>query len=551
MDIPDELIASVARSDAVLFIGAGLSMGAGLPGWKELIAPLADRIGLPEHLRGDLLKVAQHYEGQRGRHALISYIKEQTDTSGKPTTENYRRLLRLGIRTWVTTNFDDLAEQALREARMRFKTVVRDSDLPYASADQLTLLKLHGDSEQPDTIVITQQDYSTYFRRFPRVKEKLSGLLVEKTFLFVGYSISDPDFNQIQAEIGLDLQQHQRMAYAVFFDADAFTLAELRSRNIQVLNITAGPPADRSEQLGALLDQLIHRVDQARQPAPSLQPPVAGTRQPPVAAQPAGTESAAVLQDDYTYDAFISYNQKDSDWVETVLQPRLERAGLRLCLPDRDFEIGAARIVNMENAVARSRKTLLILTPNWGDSQWSEFEGLLVQSSDPIGARRRVLPLIVRPSPLPARLSYLTPLDLTNAAKFERQMQRLVDAIRADPGGASAPSATSSNQGSTSRDQSAPPESIPVPSGGDGRLDYERGLRVLGQYVSADDDSDWRDFELYKGQLLSNLSDERRFGSTETLRSDRSRVIDKLNPLALRLTKLSFTDLCLGKTLAR
>ncbi len=62
------------------------------------------------------------------------------------------------------------------------------------------------------------------------------------------------------------------------------------------------------------------------------------------------------------YDAFISYNEKDADWVETILQPPLERAGLRLCLPDRDFALGVPRLVNMENAIAQSRKTLLILT---------------------------------------------------------------------------------------------------------------------------------------------------------------------------------------------
>src|SRR5262249_27318352 len=199
MNIPDELVAAIARGNAVLFVGAGLSVGAGLPGWGQLIAPLADRIGLPETMRGDPLKVAQYYQNQRGKQALISYIQEHLDTAGRPPTANHSRLARLGIRTWVTTNFDDLLEQTLREASERFTKIVRDNDLPYASADRLTLIKLHGDSAQPDTIVITQHDYSTYFRRFPRVKEKLSGLLVEKTFLFVGYSISDPDFNQIQA----------------------------------------------------------------------------------------------------------------------------------------------------------------------------------------------------------------------------------------------------------------------------------------------------------------------------------------------------------------
>jgi WD40 repeat protein len=265
MDIPRELVEQLARGNGVVFVGAGLSQGAGLPNWSVLLSSLAESINLPPHLRVDPLKVAQHYENARGRQALISHIIEQTDATGNGPTDNHRRLLRLGVRTWVTTNYDDLIEQTLHEAGERFAKVVRDQDLPYASADTMTLVKLHGDREQPDTIVITQQDYNTYFRRFPRVKDKLAGLLLEKTFLFVGYSINDPDFIQIQAEIAFDLQQHQRMAYAMLFDADEFTLSDLRSRNIYVLNILTSGQRSYSKQLGDMLDNLIHRVDQAQQ----------------------------------------------------------------------------------------------------------------------------------------------------------------------------------------------------------------------------------------------------------------------------------------------
>jgi len=265
MNVPRELVEQFARGDGVIFAGAGLSQGAGLPGWSELLAPLADSIGLPPHLRTDSLKVAQYYEAQRSRQALVRHIIEQTDTTGKEPTDNHRRLLCLDARTWVTTNYDDLIEQTFQEAGERCNKVVRDQDLPYTNTEAATLVKMHGDREQPDTIVITQQDYYTYFRRFPRIKDKLTGLLLEKTLLFVGYSISDPDFNQIQAEIAFDLQQHQRMAYAMLFDANEFTLSDLRSRNIHVLNISLAGHTDYSQRLGELLDELIHQVDQVRQ----------------------------------------------------------------------------------------------------------------------------------------------------------------------------------------------------------------------------------------------------------------------------------------------
>jgi tetratricopeptide (TPR) repeat protein len=133
--------------------------------------------------------------------------------------------------------------------------------LPYTSADAVTLVKMHGDREQPDTIVITQKDYCAYFHRFPIVRKKLTLLLAEKTFLFVGYSASDPDFIQLQAEITFDLQQHKRMAYAVLFDADELTVDVLRSLHIHVINIPMEEQDNYSERLGEVLQKLVHDVN--------------------------------------------------------------------------------------------------------------------------------------------------------------------------------------------------------------------------------------------------------------------------------------------------
>jgi hypothetical protein len=35
--IPQTLVEAVRRRNCVLFVGAGLSQGAGLPGWKDLL----------------------------------------------------------------------------------------------------------------------------------------------------------------------------------------------------------------------------------------------------------------------------------------------------------------------------------------------------------------------------------------------------------------------------------------------------------------------------------------------------------------------------------
>ena len=64
----------------------------------------------------------------------------------------------------------------------------------------------------------------------------------------------------------------------------------------------------------------------------------------------------------FRYDVFISYSHQDATWVRQLL-PRLEGAGLRVCIDTRDFEIGTPSLINMERAVDHSRHVLLVLTP--------------------------------------------------------------------------------------------------------------------------------------------------------------------------------------------
>ena len=74
----------------------------------------------------------------------------------------------------------------------------------------------------------------------------------------------------------------------------------------------------------------------------------------------------------YTYDVFISYSHHDEEWVEEALLPRLEAAGLKVCIDFRDFRLGAPSVMEMERAVLDSHRTVLVLTPNYVQSQWAD-----------------------------------------------------------------------------------------------------------------------------------------------------------------------------------
>jgi hypothetical protein len=151
---------------------------------------------------------------------------------------------------------------------------------------------------------------------------------------------------------------------------------------------------------------------------------------PPPSEGASASNTTTPSRDDFRYDAFISYSRKNRDWVLSRLLPRLEREGIRICIDERDFEIGAPVLENIENAVDQSRKTLLVLTPEWVESRWAAFESLLLQTDDPTGLTRRFLPLLVKPCELPRRLRVYTYLDLTDSTIFDAEMQRLLQAIR-------------------------------------------------------------------------------------------------------------------------
>ncbi len=132
------------------------------------------------------------------------------------------------------------------------------------------------------------------------------------------------------------------------------------------------------------------------------------------------------------YDVFVSYSHVNAEWVHTVLVPRLRGAGLRVVLDSDDFRIGAPTLTEIERAVEESRRTLLVLTPAYLTSEWAEFENLLTQTADPANRRRRLIPVLLEPVSLPARIAMLSHLDLTRPRGVEDGLRRLIGQLLAE-----------------------------------------------------------------------------------------------------------------------
>jgi len=128
---------------------------------------------------------------------------------------------------------------------------------------------------------------------------------------------------------------------------------------------------------------------------------------------------------EYLYDVFISYSQPERQWVEEWLVPRLEQAGLRVAVDYLDFTVGMPRIDNIERAVVHSRRTIVVMTPDWLESEWNAFEALLLRTTDPAARQRKLLPVLLIPCEPPDVIAALETVDLTVERHWEKQLGRL------------------------------------------------------------------------------------------------------------------------------
>jgi hypothetical protein len=131
------------------------------------------------------------------------------------------------------------------------------------------------------------------------------------------------------------------------------------------------------------------------------------------------------------YDVFISYAHQDRRWVQGWLLPRLEGAGVRVCIDTRDFEVGFPVVSSIESAVAQSRFTLLVLSPDYLHNDWVAGEMDLVKAFDSAERQRQVIPLLYRPCMLPTRIAMLSYVDFTRENELEFQLDRLLVALGA------------------------------------------------------------------------------------------------------------------------
>lgn len=209
---------AIIEESAAVFVGAGFSRDSGYVDWKGLLREIADELGLDVDKENDLVALAQFHVNKTASRNRLNQALIDEFTKDAALTSNHRLLASLPIETVWTTNYDDLLEQAYAEISKRVDVKRRKEDmavtLPHRS---VTIYKMHGCKTSPDDAVLTKQDYEDFDQENKRraFSLKLQGDLLERTFLFVGFSFTDPNIDYILSRIRLLLGENQRTHYCI------------------------------------------------------------------------------------------------------------------------------------------------------------------------------------------------------------------------------------------------------------------------------------------------------------------------------------------------
>jgi len=237
-DIKDDILTCLDSMGCqpILFIGSGLSRRyVGAPNWEELmkkmtsICPRLDKeFAYYKQSFGNLMKIGsvfaenfKEWAWSDGRKeypdGLFSdstspeiYLKykvcEYFDTLVKDALKNdstkdfeneINALKSIRPHAVITTNYDRLIENIFDE----YQPIIGQQILHANYLSVGEIFKIHGCVTEPESLILTENDYSNFLSKKKYLSAKLLAYFAEHPLLICGYSAEDPNIKSILSDI--------------------------------------------------------------------------------------------------------------------------------------------------------------------------------------------------------------------------------------------------------------------------------------------------------------------------------------------------------------
>lgn len=226
-----ERIINASRNHSLtFFVGAGISALSKAPSWKELIQNICRelKISVKETYSSDeYLKIPQmyYYFIEKNNDKYYDFIEKSLVSTPLFPNEIHKELLNFNPISFITTNFDDLLEEAAIQYCQGFKVIACDDEVSSINGDRY-ILKLHGDLKHKN-IVFKEEDYLNYSENFKLIETLLKSIFSTNTVVFIGYGLNDYNIKLILNWAKTLLKDHFNKPIFIYTDDDSLSAEEL------------------------------------------------------------------------------------------------------------------------------------------------------------------------------------------------------------------------------------------------------------------------------------------------------------------------------------
>ncbi len=294
--IPEELLLAHARGRVLFIAGAGVSLPAGLPDFRDLVLKVYERLDTAvhgvmssispdpdDHSKPDLAGLNAQQAAEVGRFVARDYdvvlgmlerridVEPDDKSQVRKTVADvlcvpelkpapiHRALMKLadqgGRVAIVTTNFDLLLKDAAKKLRPTVQTYALGGiPRPSSRRDFAGVLHIHGaldrNRARTSELILTDQDFGEFYLRRRVVPDFIYDAARLFHLVLVGYSANDPPMRYLLNAVAADGTRFQdlkeRFAFVGADIRDPVELEDWRGRGITPIPYDA---KDRHSQL--------------------------------------------------------------------------------------------------------------------------------------------------------------------------------------------------------------------------------------------------------------------------------------------------------------
>jgi hypothetical protein len=298
--IPERLLLAHSRGEVLFIAGAGVSLSAGLPDFRELVLKVYRHLDsavhdvidkLPHHANASSLPdlpalspqqiaevrrfanrdydvvlgmLERRMDGEiRTTSSVRNAIAAELRTSLRQPEPIHRALPRLSDRgagvAIVTTNFDRLFEQAAGKRKSGLQSYsIGDIPRPSRAKEFAGVLHIHGvlesDAARASEFVVSDRDFGEYYLRRRSIPDFIYDAARLYHLVLVGYSANDPPMRYLLNAVAADgtrfLDLKERFTFLGTEKIDAVEIEDWRGRGITPIRYSS---ADGHVELRKLL----------------------------------------------------------------------------------------------------------------------------------------------------------------------------------------------------------------------------------------------------------------------------------------------------------